>query len=300
MSTFVGDKDTKAIKVGTKEVSAVYVGAQQIWPDGPPPLPEVLAMGIQMISGGGGTYASNPNGYGEGGGGGGGFKQEIDVEVQPNVTYPVLVGAGGTVGQKGSDTSFDRNGAIDFFVMGGASSHKGADVDHGGSGGGGRAKASKGYPGGIPGPYGCYGGTSDKFTSAGGGGAGAQPPDCTEGYPSKGGIGLQCWDLVSRAGGGGAACGTNNRWTKGNDGGGDGGYPGRAATAGINNTGGGGGGGTCTATQGTAGVFGGSGIVLIKTTWKDVTTTGSVTKTDLDTGEFLHIFEGSGSVTFNQ
>ena len=95
MSTFVGDKDTKAVKVGTKDVSAVYVGAQQIWPDGPPPLPEVLSMSIQLIGGGGGSTDSPANGYALGGGGGGGFRQEIDVEVQPNVSYPVRVGAGG-------------------------------------------------------------------------------------------------------------------------------------------------------------------------------------------------------------
>lgn len=297
MSTFVGSKDTKAVMVGTKEVSAVYVGAQQIWPDGPPPIPEVLEMSIQLIGGGGGTYPSNPNGYAEGGGGGGGFRQEINIKVQPNVVYPIAIGAGGAASLRGNYTTFDETGGLEIKVAGGGSSHKGADYD-GGGGGGGRAKASKGYDGGAGGLYGCAGGTSIALVSAGGGGVGSQPVDCTAGHPSPGGAGLQCYDLITRAGGGGA--GAQGVTSAGNNGGGNGGTVGKPATPGSNNTGGGGGGGFCNGTDGTAAQPGGSGTVLIKTTWKDVTLTGTVVTTALESGETVYKWNNSGSIRFNQ
>ena len=74
----------------------------------------------------------------------------------------------------------------------------------------------------------------------------------------------------------------------------------RAADTGQNNTGGGGGGGCCTGTAGVAGVNGGSGTVLIKTTWRNVTTTGTVIKTELETGETIYKWNNTGSITFNQ
>ena len=302
MSTFVGSKDTKAVKVGTKDVSAVYVGAQQIWPDGPGMLPPELTMDLQIIGGGGGGSQTNANSYARGGGAGGGFKQVMNIPIEPGKEYSVRVGAGGTNTVGGSKSGVTNyNLSMYHEVLGGGPSGQPPDnsgdlmyQDYGGSGGGGKAKASKGYAGATSGPFGNNGGDGAAFTSGAGGGAGAKPNASQQDAPARGGAGLQCWDLKSRAGGGGAAGPTKQ--SKGMNGGGNGAIPGGTPTNGQVNTGGGGGGGCPNESLGTPRTTGGSGIVLIRTTWPNIESdTG--TMTTLESGHYLWTFTHTGTLT---
>ena len=238
---------------------------------------------ILMVAGGGSggitQYPGTPPGGIEGGGAGGllyyGTKTTKTANgplLTTNITstYAVVVGAGGTTGNAGSNTAFLVNSNVIYRAIGGGGGSYGKN---GGSGGGAGGT-------GITGQGNSGGGSSQPFAGAGGGGAGAagssgsvRPwpsyPAFPQGVAGNGGNGLG-YDIEgiqfvagSPAGipsttyyAGGGAGGTASGASAGSLGatGGTGGG-GDTATAGAPGTGGGGGGGYS--------AQGGGGVVII-------------------------------------
>jgi hypothetical protein len=224
---------------------------------------------VLVVAGGGpGGNASNVMG----GGGAGGLAYFASRALLSSTAYAVTIGAGGSVGANGSNSSL---GTDVQAVGGGKANGESASGSSGGSGGGGSYGAAGGtsiqvstYGYG----YGNAGGTGGgSYAAAGGGGAGAAG---SNGNPAgtvagNGGIGLQysITGVATYYAGGGAGA----TWTTGNTsasgglgGGGNGGFNGAGggvvSTAGTANTGGGGGGGY----DYTYSRSGGSGIVIVK------------------------------------
>jgi hypothetical protein len=230
-------------------------------------------------AGGGGGYAG-------GGGGAGGLRSTVtatggggSLESALSLTataYTVTVGAGGAggsavVGVNGNNSVF---GSITSTGGGGGGYFQNVGSS-GGSGGGGGANNSaptkiggtgttnQGYGGGTG-----YGNTSTYFGAGGGGGANAiGGSGNATGTAGNGGAGVATsisGSSVTYAGGGGGGASTV-AGTGGSGGGGTGGLGGSVGTTGTTNTGGGGGGGGGNwSGQLSAGVAGGSGIVIVR------------------------------------
>jgi hypothetical protein len=230
-------------------------------------------------AGGGGGYAG-------GGGGAGGLRCTVgatggggSLETPLSLTataYTVTVGAGGAggngvVGVNGNNSVF---GSITSTGGGGGGYFQNVG-SNGGAGGGGAANNSaptkiggtgttnQGYGGGTG-----YGNTSTYFAAGGGGGANAiGGSGNATGTAGNGGAGVATsisGSSVTYAGGGGGGASTV-AGTGGSGGGGTGGLAGSVGTTGTTNTGGGGGGGGGNwSAQFSAGVAGGSGIVIVR------------------------------------
>lgn len=229
-----------------------------------------------IVAGGGGggiSVETNPFGDGAGGGGAGGL---LNGSVLVGVgTYNVVVGAAGTISNRGGNSS-----ALNLTAIGGGgggddtNNANFATAESGGSGGGaatecgGTAIAGAGTTG-----QGNAGGGSDNSCSVrnGGGGGGRLQLGGNGNLVNtsgggKGGDGLTWVNGSTYAGGGGGGCGSNNnngRGAGGAGGGGAGAFINGVGTAGTANTGGGGGGSAAGSTPGQAGI-GGSGIVIIR------------------------------------
>lgn len=233
-----------------------------------------------LIVAGGGAGGSDLGG----GGGAGGVVYNNSIPVTPGVTYPIVVGQGGTTtadaGNNGQNSNF-----ANIIAVGGGGGGSGVATNAGragGSGGGARVNRTS-----MPGGTGTYGqgnagggalnltAGSGYGASGGGGGAGgvgAAGSQNAEGSAGTGdgGIGLAFSISGSSTyyGGGGGACSVlgTSYIPAGGLGGGAAGIRAGSSTPGNNataNTGGGGGGGGNGYT-GATGSQGGSGIVIIR------------------------------------
>ena len=206
---------------------------------------------IFLVGGGGGAGGNNYN-HGVGGGAGGGYtKTFFNVRLQENLSYQIIVGAGGSGGGQYNElnnhlnhkggTSFFKGGNINYSAEGGDASRGPNSSDtycaNGGPGGSGGGGAVEGH-GGSNGSN----GTTGRGTS-GGKGQGTT----TRAFGETNG---------TLYGGGGAGGSDNGRINGGAGGGGN------ATSPGATNTGGGGGGGCYN--WGDGGRNGGSGIVIIR------------------------------------
>jgi hypothetical protein len=280
-----------------------------------------------VVAGGGAGGLDNAGG----GGAGGVLTGTTTVSVQ---SYPVVVGAGGTMnalynyrGNPGQNSS-----ALGFTAIGGGGggggdaggSQSGATFANsqlfggaGGSGGGGASESGNGTGGaGTPG-QGNNGGNGNLGAGGGGGGALSAGTTATAANaPGNGGNGR----LVSITGtstyyGGGGGGGTENdnivvggAGLGGNGGGGQGGRLGFAPSPGTPNTGGGGGGDACCFnTAGGGPGSGGSGIVVIRypitpepEDFIAPTATGGATTSIVEGGVTyrLHTFTSVGTTNF--
>ena len=246
-----------------------------------------LSCDYLVVAGGGGGLGT----FSGGGGGAGGYRTTVGTSGGNSsaesalslsaIPLTVLVGAGGAIGNKGSNSVF---ATITSLGGGTASNNTPASADsNGGSGGGGVNQAiTIGAGGSGTTGQGSNGGTShyggvEINNAAGGGGGGASAVggnasgNSSSSTGGNGGNGLSSsitGSAVTRAGGGGGgAHGTGetaNRGLGGSGGGGDGGFGNGSnqgnSVAGTANTGGGGGGGGFSA----ASAPGGSGIVIIR------------------------------------
>jgi hypothetical protein len=237
-----------------------------------------------IVAGGGGGASANYGGSAAGGGGGGGYLAASNVTFTPGTVYTVTVGAGGSRGVQGSNSSISG-----FTVaIGGGLANGGS----GGSGGGGSGAGTSGQ--------GNNGGSNTQYGGGGGGGAAAVGTDSPGGAsPALGGAGGAgssssiTGSAVTRAGGGGGGGGSTA--SGGAGGGGAGGNTGGGGSTGTVNTGGGGGGGF---PSGTGGAAGGSGVVIlsIPTASYTGTITGGPTVTTSGSNTIL-VFNASGSYT---
>ena len=214
-------------------------------------------------------------GSGSGGGGGaGGVVYHSGRSVSSRTT--AMVGAGGTSGSKGNQTTFDT-----ITCNGGGAGGYDATNGPGGSGGGNdwshtsTVAATQGNSGGGTG-YGNVGGAGsgvagNGYAAGGGGGAGGAGSAGVSGTSGNGGAGLNTWSSWASVtgtgvsgyyagGGGGGIAGSATRGTGGSGGGGAGGATDGSQTgsAGTANTGSGGGG------RGVDYYSGGSGIIIIR------------------------------------
>ena len=224
-----------------------------------------------LVVAGGGPGGASANVLG--GGGAGGLAYFASRALLSSTAYTVTIGAGGSPGSNGSNSSL---GTDVQTVGGGRGAVENGSGFSGGSGGGGSYTTQAGGSstqaltyGYGSGNAGGTGGTP--YAGGGGGGAGAAGSNgSASGTPAgNGGIGLQ-YSITGvatyYAGGGGGSTWTNgSTFTSGGlGGGGNGGWNGSggdvASTAGTANTGGGGGAGY-TATYSRSG---GSGIVVVK------------------------------------
>jgi hypothetical protein len=248
---------------------------------------DVLVVG----GGGGGGSSQSGNNAGCGGGGGAGGLVFVEGLSLSATNFSIDVGApgsrqtpGGSVGNKGENSSFDTIEALGGGG-GGAGDDSGSSGQDGGSGGGAGNDFGDGgsatQPGSSDGGFGNAGGntpTSLGDMTAGGGGAGGvgesipSSPENQDG--GSGGPGLDFSDRFGTsfgengffAGGGGGGAntggeGSGNGGIGGIGGGGDGGNDSSDGSDGMNQTGGGGGG---AGDNGHSGGAGGSGIVLIR------------------------------------
>jgi hypothetical protein len=214
---------------------------------------------ILVIGGGGcggrndGTQATTHVG---GGAGAGGYLETSTAYFSAD-TFTITVGAGGTVGDRGSGRNGNSSRIGNYYALGGGGGGNGNDVNPslGGSGGGTNSGAS-----GTDGLGNNGGAIQVNSGGGGGGGAGAVGNNGSSGTGGAGGAGLSSsitGSSVTRGGGGGG--GAQTTAGAGGSGGGGAGSVSTTATSGTANTGGGGGG----SRNGTAG-SGGSGIVIIK------------------------------------
>src|SRR5690625_1782342 len=230
---------------------------------------------VLMVAGGGGggagSAASPPDpAYGGGGGGAGGVSVTTGMPVSGNVSGSI--GAGGTQGNNGQNTTFGSLPA----VIGGGRGEGSTSAGSGGSGGGAVANAAPGAgtPGqghaGYKGRVIIAGGGSSLTRLAGGGGGAGEGDANTVRLHGGSGVDLLAlgWNYrlvpgitryVGGGGGGGAAGGGGG----GIGGGGAGAQnaPAGPASPGAPNTGGGGGGGYGTTYPGAPG---GSGLVIVR------------------------------------
>lgn len=197
-----------------------------------------------LVAGGGG------GGGDLGGGGGGGGVLSITASVTDG-SYAIVVGAGGTAGTVGGNSTAFGSTAHG----GGGGGDNGTAGDAGGSGGGGGADSNTGGSG--TSGEGYRGGTGGLEDESGGGGGGAGAVGGNGGYPGSGGNGgagraSSISGTLTYYGGGGGGDGYADPGGGGLGGGGD------AGSAGTANTGGGGG------ASSTGGKTGGSGIVIVR------------------------------------
>jgi len=227
-----------------------------------------------IIAGGGGGASTSS--YGGTGGGAGGYRNSYNSEtsggnslaetayyISTGTNYTITVGAGGAVGNDGSESQFEK---VISVYGGGGTNHPGDRARHGrngGSGGGSTGGTAQGVLG-----QGSDGGNSPQ---GGGGGAGAAG-GVGQGYNvggENGGVGGNglastiTGSSVTRAGGGGAstlrATASGSAGTGGTGGGGNGSKNGTAGTGTVNT---GSGGGGSVGSNGVGGA-GGSGFVAL-------------------------------------
>jgi hypothetical protein len=246
---------------------------------------------LVIAGGGGGGRSGTP--WSNGGGGAGGYRSSVSGELSganstaepilsfnANLSYPILVGAGG------SNASDGQNSSIGSLIVsaGGGQGGSGADsgfapAGNGGSGGG--AGGSGSVKSEVPGTGttaqgfgGSLGSGTDGSNSAGGGGGGAGQAGVRGVISSsnsvasagKGGDGIASsitGSSVTRAGGGGGGRDNGSLFGAGGaGGGGNGGANGGGGASGAANTGGGAGGHSDFRYSYTSN--GGSGVVIIR------------------------------------
>lgn len=276
-----------------------------------------------IVAGGGG------GGYWKGGGGGGaGGLLANATTVAVGTAYPIVVGSGGAVTTRGSNSSAfsltaigggygaGQFGDLSYTFTGGNGGSGGGAIDWtnaGGSAGSvGSGTSGQGFAGGLGGNGNGNGGNA----AGGGGGAGAVGGAGTAGGfgdGGPGGIGIQSsitGTATYYAGGGGGgltrqffSTGSNQGGAGGLGGGGKGGgsNPDTAGISGTANTGGGGGGSGenyTTQTETGAGV-GGSGVVILRYASASQRGTGGTVTSYSDAGVtyFVHTFTTSGTFT---
>lgn len=228
---------------------------------------------------GGGTI-----GY-SGGGGAGGLRSTVDatggggsleskLSLTSGTAYTITVGAGGSPGSGGGNSSIAGSGLTTITSVGGgcAGYYNGSvyiNPTSGGSGGGGSASGSGSSTIGGAGTanQGYAGGTSSGSAASGGGGAASVGGNGSTGVAGIGGSALTLTTFATvtgtgvnnkYAGGGGAIVNSQNIQSVGGGGGaGNGNYAGTGVSA-TANTGSGGGGGSSN------GGSGGSGVVVIR------------------------------------
>jgi hypothetical protein len=252
---------------------------------------QALTADILCIAGGGG--GSGPHG---GGGGAGGLQLFSSQSLLSSTGYPVIIGAGGSVGaQTASNGGNSVFGSLTASLGGGGGSgftyvgatYIGVAGAAGGSGGGAGGGSTSGTTAGGAGTsgQGNNGGTGTNTSSTGagggGGGAGAGGSNAVVQQGGNGGAGVNTYSTWASAtntgvsgfyaGGGGGGSYVNSSSsaaTGGSGGGGNGGFTspnhstvGGSSVAGTANTGSGGGGGQG---NGGLGANGGSGIVIVR------------------------------------
>lgn len=196
-----------------------------------------------IVAGGGGAGA-----FASGGGGAGGLL--TGTQNKGVGTYPVVIGAGGTVSTNGSSSTL-----FGLTTIGGGFGGRFSNIDVGSGGSGGGSASYRNLFGTGTSGQGNNGGTSTGDGGGGGGGAGAVGSSTTGFNGANGGNGVQFYGVYYAGGGGGGSNSTAG--TGGLGGGGNGGSA--NSQAGSANTGGGGGGDRL-------GNFvnGGSGIVIVR------------------------------------
>jgi|DEB0MinimDraft_6_1074348.scaffolds.fasta_scaffold13342_3 hypothetical protein len=300
-----------------QSVTIVYSGATQGWiPTSDDNVsietPQFITTEYLVIAGGGGGGKIQSKGGGGGGAGGyrnsyasetsgGGASTETPAELIQGETYTITVGAGGSTGVNGEDSSIIGKDVSVISIGGGAGG--GSVGQDGGSGGGGAVIYNNNdFTGGFATANQGYNGADGNRTlgaSAGGGGGGAGEVGDTNG-DSTGGDGLSSSITGSAVTRGGGGAGQFDQTVKsgGTGGGGNGAKADSAtnATAGTANTGGGGGGGNQSGAGSPA--SGGSGVVILRLPTADYsgTTTGSPTVTTSGSDTIL-IYNSSGSYT---
>ena len=300
-----------------QSVTIVYSGATQGWiPTSDDNVsietPQFITTEYLVIAGGGGGGKIQSKGGGGGGAGGyrnsyasetsgGGASTETPAELIQGETYTITVGAGGSTGVNGEDSSIIGKDVSVISIGGGAGG--GSVGQDGGSGGGGAVIYNNNdFTGGFATANQGYNGADGNRTlgaSAGGGGGGAGEVGDTNG-DSTGGDGLSSSITGSAVTRGGGGAGQFDQTVKsgGTGGGGNGAKADSAtnATAGTANTGGGGGGGNQSGAGSPA--SGGSGVVILRLPTADYsgTTTGSPTVTTDGTDTIIK-FTGSGTYT---
>jgi hypothetical protein len=270
----------------------------------------LFAANFLVIGGGGGGGGGAGGGGGSGGyrtstgTSGGNTSAESPLNLNPLLSYTVIVGAGGAGGApylqgvSGTNSVFSSITSIGGGFGGGHSQAipAGTGGSGGGAGGGlnsnntaGSGTANQGFNGGIA------NNSPSAYGAGGGGGASAVGNNGSAGSATgSGGNGLSnsiTGTAVTRAGGGGG--GTNlNVGAAGGSGGG--GASGNIATKGTVNTGSGGGAGVFTGSTYTAGAGGGSGVVIISYT-SPTQLFGGGTVTFVG-GNWIHTFTTSGTL----
>ena len=144
-----------------------------------------------VLAGGGGAGEYSPEQAGGGGAGGlrssvsptgGGGSAESKLSFSADVTYTMTVGAGGSRGSNGGDSSISGSGFSTLTsVGGGRGSMRGAAAGSGGSGGGGGDYSGTGGSGTANQGYGGGNGTADPAGSGGGAGGAGQTGSFTRG-----------------------------------------------------------------------------------------------------------------------
>lgn len=267
-----------------------------------------VAANTLVVAGGAGGGGNNTGG--QGGGGAGGLLQNI-VTLNYELTYTIIVGAGGAgatsniAGVNGSNSSFSALGTV---AIGGGGGGAGATPVNGQNGGSGGGAAYQGTSGAGTSGQGNAGGTglitgAGNSQGGGGGGSSAIGGNASSNTAGNGGNGTASsitGSSVTYAGGGG---GGNQNQTLGGVGGlGGGGNGAKVSTnpvAGAANLGAGGGGGGGAASG--VGAAGGSGVVIISyASPTQIFGGGIVTYSG---GNWIHTFRTSGTLvpisTFN-
>jgi len=250
-----------------------------------------------IVAGGGGGGRDNWSSARAAGGGGAGGMITGTTTLVTGITYPFVVGAGGSGGGTDLDatgTNGTNSSGFGYNVLGGGgggghtlSTAGSLSGNSGGSGGGGSNNGTGGA--GTTGQGNAGGAGSSSYSGGGGGGAGAVGSAGSGSTSGAGGVGTASsitGASVTYAGGGGGY-GTGGGAAGGTGGGGAGG-----GTAGTVNTGGGGGG-----NRGVAGA-GGSGVVILSIPIQNYTgiTTGSPILTTVGSNRIL-TFTASGTYT---
>jgi hypothetical protein len=258
-----------------------------------------------VAGGGGGSW-----GTGSGGSGAGGLLYG-STSVNPQSTYSLVIGAGGstttanTIGNAGNNST----GFSATAYGGGVGSKNGTIGIAGGSGGGASGATVNGSDraataatqtsnGGFTG-LGNAGGTStgsSYYAGSGGGGAGAVGGNHSGGSGGTGGAGGAGYTWVNgttyAGGGGGATENANGASSGGAGGGGNGGAGATNPTSGSANTGGGAGGNGLGGSGTNA--TGGSGVVIVRYLGSQKGSGGTVTSAG---GYTYHTFTSSGTFT---
>ena len=241
-----------------------------------------------VAGGGGGGTAS-----GGGGGGAGGLVTGTSTFAAGTLT--VTIGAGGSAGGNGVNSSVT---GLTTAVGGGAGGANNVGVA-GGSGGGAGGDGSVLPGGAATSGQGNAGGASNTTAFVGAGGGGASAVGAT-GVTTAGGAGgagtastITGSSVTYAGGGGGGQIYNASIASGGNGGGGAGGSNAVSGVAGTANRGGGGGG----SGTGSTGAAGGSGVVIISSPIAAISTTGSPTITT-STGNTIYTFNSSGTITF--